>query len=75
MADTQTLQDGTVVPTDQFETACGIVMGAVSLKSVSRHTDVVDAIAKALFAERQKTRQDCLMEFGTDEAMGYHVGV
>lgn len=36
-----------------FEVACGIVTNAKSLKSVLRHTDVVDAIAAALRAERE----------------------
>lgn len=52
---TRTLGDGQTVPADIFETACGIVMNAKSLKSMSRHTDVVDAIALALLAERWKS--------------------
>lgn len=36
-----------------FETACGIVMNARSIKSMLKHRDVVDAIAAALRAERE----------------------
>jgi len=71
----QALRDGTKVEDDIFETACGIVMGAVSLKSVSRHTDVVDAIAKALATERKNTYDRCVAKFGTDVEMGYQTGV
>ncbi|MBY5821459.1 hypothetical protein [Rhizobium leguminosarum] len=42
------------IPEDIFQTACGIVMEAKSLKSMLRHTDVVDAIAVALLAERER---------------------
>jgi hypothetical protein len=42
------------VPADIFQKACGIVMEAKSLKSMLRHKDVVDAIASALMAERQR---------------------
>jgi len=41
-------------PEDIFQTACGIVMNAKSLKSMLRHKDVVDAIALALIAERER---------------------
>lgn len=41
-------------PQDIFTTACGIVMEAKSLKSMLRHKDVVDAIAAALVAERER---------------------
>jgi hypothetical protein len=54
MTETRTIGDGQTVPADIFETACGIVMNARSLKSVSRHTDVVDAIAIALANERYR---------------------
>lgn len=40
-----------------FQTACGIVMRAKSLKSMSRHTDVVDAIADELADEREYSAQ------------------
>lgn len=43
-----------VVPEDIFQTACGIVMEAKSLKSMLRHKDVVDAIAAAILTERER---------------------
>lgn len=43
------------IPEDIFQTACGIVMEAKSLKSMLRHKDVVDAIAVALLAERERS--------------------
>lgn len=42
------------IPEDIFQTACGIVMEAKSLKSMLKHKDVVDAIALALAAERER---------------------
>ena len=45
----------TEIPEDIFQTACGIVMEAKSLKSMLRHKDVVDAIAVALKAERERS--------------------
>lgn len=46
------------IPEDIFQTACGIVMEAKSLKSMLKHKDVVDAIARAIhdavMAERQR---------------------
>lgn len=45
------------IPEDIFQTACGIVMEAKSLKSVLRHKDVVDAIATALHDERKKWQE------------------
>jgi hypothetical protein len=45
------------IPEDIFQTACGIVMEAKSLKSMLRHKDVVDAVAIALLAERKRWAQ------------------
>ena len=42
------------IQSDIFHTACGIVMEAKSLKSMLRHKDVIDAIAAALGAERER---------------------
>ena len=42
------------IPEDIFQTACGIVMNAKSLKSVLKHKDVADAIAAAIVAERER---------------------
>lgn len=47
----------TEIPEDIFQTACGIVMEAKSLKSVSKHKDVADAIVVALLAERERNAQ------------------
>ena len=53
------------IPDDIFQTACGIVMEAKSLKSVIKHRDVVDVIAKAIhdavMAERERIVA-CLLE-------------
>lgn len=57
ISETRIIGDGQVVPADIFETACGIVMNTKSLKSLSRHTDVVDAIALALLSERNRSTQ------------------
>jgi hypothetical protein len=64
------------VPEDIFQTACGIVMNAKSLKSVSRHTDVVDAIALALAAERgawKPVPDEFTRELQVDAAMNRQV--
>jgi hypothetical protein len=53
-----------------FETACGIVMEAKSLKSVLRHTDVVDAIAGALRAEREACAKIAEEQFGDNLIAG-----
>jgi hypothetical protein len=47
----------TQIHADIFQTACGIVMEAKSLKSMLKHKDVVDAIAAALAAERARHAQ------------------
>ncbi len=53
----------TTYPADIFQTACGVVMEAKSLKSMLRHKDVVDAIAVALLAERQARDRETPSEF------------
>lgn len=68
------LLDGTLVDADLFQIAAGVVMEAKSLKSVLRHKDVIDAIAKALQDTRNTEYNRCVTKFGTDEEMGYQVG-
>ena len=58
--ETQKLKDGREVPKEIFEKACGIVMGAKSIKSVMRHTDVVDAIAIALCEQAKESQRDTM---------------
>lgn len=74
MADKHPLLDGTLVDADLFQTACGIVMEAKSLKSTLKHKDVIDAIAKALQDTRNTEYNRCVTKFGTDAEMGYQVG-
>lgn len=50
-------QEPKTIPEDLFQTACGIVMEAKSIKSMLRHKDVVDAIAAALTKERERNAQ------------------
>jgi hypothetical protein len=50
-------QESKAIPEDIFQTACGIVMEAKSIKSMLKHKDVVDAIAAALTKERERNAQ------------------
>jgi hypothetical protein len=63
------------IPEDLFQIACGIIMEAKSLKSMLKHRDVVDAVAAALVAERDRCAaiadQYGRFEVNTIDGLGY----
>ena len=62
--------EGKTIPEDIFQTACGIVMEAKSLKSMLKHRDVVDAIATAIHDAVMAERERCA-EIAEDTGRSY----